>query len=69
VRGTGDTAFLADFPLDSTGAIDDTFTELSSATVREDLATIMVAEKKIESRHLIRVRGGFFCLFVSIVLT
>jgi len=45
VRGTGDAAFLADFPLDSTGAIDDTFTELSSATVREDLATIMVADR------------------------
>jgi hypothetical protein len=45
VRGTGDAAFLADFPLDSIGAIDDTFTDLSSATVLEDLATIMVAEK------------------------
>jgi hypothetical protein len=45
VRGIGDAAFLADFPLDSTGAIDDTFTELSSATVLDDLATIMVAKK------------------------
>jgi hypothetical protein len=47
VRGTGDAVFLADSPPDSTGAIDDTFTELSSATVREDLATIMVADRVI----------------------